>query len=489
MTGASDEKLLPDFSLRSLKSGRNQRFALLLFGVCVGMLATTMYTQIFVFSKKQDANAVVLALVISSRDDSKIAAEPAGFSAVGSNKEATTTDSSRKVIAQYIAEEEEQESAPATTSAEPLNACGNSERWLKGPRYGNLRDLTDDLAQHMILNLQNVLLKDSGMSTVLGQTICHADSRFLNSTPPTETSFDDRTIRIWSVKLAYLAMHYHQHRLAVPEAVARYGADSQCPATHMDQQHNVGVFDYECPDAKYIVMSLCGNGLGSNVRGGMVLALYMGLISDRIVIFVNNAKKGNRYLRTPWQLASCPREDYQCFFWATSPCTVTQEEIGNAYELTKPEYRQLMRQDKNPESIAHHKVWTFNSQFMPLLETPVLAGERLYQHALRLISSVPEEQNLEYVALLKKAAEAIREKDGPRPTGYNYAAANVKVSHALSFYSVRPNPRNANELDRILTDIIPSNFQPEHSFGLPIRGTLRRPTLRTKWCRGTKYAL
>lgn len=37
------------------------------------------------------------------------------------------------------------------------NECGNSQRWLQGPRHGNLRHdslLTDDLAKALVLNLQ-----------------------------------------------------------------------------------------------------------------------------------------------------------------------------------------------------------------------------------------------------------------------------------------------------------------------------------------------
>jgi hypothetical protein len=471
--------------VRSLYVGKNKRIICLtgIAIVCVSQ-ASVFYgnTKVSLLAKRNsDEDTAELVLFPSENSNLTVTgAITTGFSAARSQK-GTITETTRKAIAAYI--ESEWGSATAsppnatTTTAEPLNACGNSERWLKGPRYGNLHDdpfLTDDLAKHMILNLQNMLLKGSGMPAVLGQTICHADSRFLNSTQPAEASYDDRTVRLWAVKLIYLALHYHQHRFAVPEAVARYSLDnSQCPsAAQLEQEYGIGVFDYECPDAKYILMPLSGNGLGANVRTGMVLALLLGLISERVVIFVNNAMKGDRYLKTAWPLASCPRKDYQCFFWATTPCTVTQDEIENAYGLTQPEYRSLMYRNKRPESIEHHKVWIFHSRFMPILDLPKMAAKTLYQHALTLISAVPEAENPEYVALLKRAAEAIRAHDAPRD-GYNYAAASMKVQHALAFYSMRPNPRNAHELDRILTDIIPSDFQPDTSVGLPIRGTLQ----------------
>jgi hypothetical protein len=361
------------------------------------------------------------------------------------------------------------------------NPCGNSMQWLQGPRQGNLHDdpyLTDDLVQTMILDTDKMLQNDMDVSVILGQTICHPQSRFLNITQPLADQWDKRTVRVWAVKLIYLAMHYHQHRHAKVEAAARYSRDgSQCPsADKLSKDYDVGIFDYECPDAKYIVMPLSGNGLGANVRGGMVVALLMGLISDRVVIFVNNAKEGNRYMRMPWSLASCPRKDYQCFFWATTPCTPTDADLKAAYTLTKPEYKQMLNQNKELPSIQHHKVWAFTSAFTPAADLPKRAGEALYQHAQTLIAAVSESEHPSYVALLRSAAETIRAADQPRP-GYNYASASLKVHHALSFYAMRPNPRNAHELDKIMTHIIPTDFNPDQSIGLPVRGELEDTNL------------
>ena len=75
----------------------------------------------------------------------------------------------------------------------------------------------------------------------------------------------------------------------------------------MDKDHGAGIFNYECPDAKYIVVPLGGNGLGSNVCGGMIVALIMGLSSDCIILFVNNAKLSQNNMKKAWALASCAR--------------------------------------------------------------------------------------------------------------------------------------------------------------------------------------
>jgi hypothetical protein len=400
-----------------------------------------------------------------------------------SSNRKTMTELSKNSIASFIRTESQRlastEWSTKNSIAEPISVCGNSDRWLTSSRHGNVRDdpyLTQDLVQHMIFNLPNSLTPGGNMAAaVLGQTICHRDSRLLNHTVPIDPSLDERTVRLWSVKLIYLAVHYHQHRLAVPEALARYSTDpvtKSCRTPQqLEQDFEVGIFDYECPDAKYIVMPLGGNGLGSNVRGGMIVALLMGLSSDRIVLFVNNAKKSDSNMKKTWTLASCPRRDYQCFFWPTSPCTLTDDEINDAHVLSREDYRKIIKKDVPLNEIAHHKVWAFNTPFMPVTGLPKHAAETLYRHSLVLISAVSEERYPNYYKLLMEAAESIRVKDDPRP-GYDYAAANAKVQHALAFYSMRPNPRSAHELDQILHNIIPKSFPPETSIGLPIRGML-----------------
>jgi len=237
----------------------------------------------------------------------------------------------------------------------------------------------------------------------------------------------------------------------------------------MKDKYGAGVMDYECPKAKYLIMGLCGNGLGRNVRGGMVLAYLLGLISNRVVLFLNNSDKGGKYMRMPWSLASCSRQDYQCFFMPPSPCTLTEEEIHNAHPLTHPEFRQLMRFGGRGRALAHHKVWSFTSPFIPITYLPRDAMSRLYEYSMKMISAIPESRYPDYVAMLKMAAKAIKVKDEPRQ-GYDYAAASYKMHHALAFYSMRPNPMNAKKMDEILDEVIPNDINADSSVGLPIRG-------------------
>ena len=273
--------------------------------------------------------------------------------------------------------------------------------------------------------------------------------------------------------------HYHQHHLAEPEASQRYhalGKNSSCAPQSILQNHNVGRFDYECPDAKYIIVSLGGNGLGAHVRTLMVPAYLMGLTANRIVLFVNNVpeSKNNKFLTEPWLLASCPeRLDYQCFFMPPSPCTLTVDEISNAHHLDRESIRMLTKRSKSLPELDHHKVWSFNSPFLPSPWIGPLATAKLQEYAQLLANAVPNTpDNSHFRALLNKAVEAIGVEDGKREGEYSFSARWGKIYHALTMYSVRPNPSGAAALEQIMEEVIPDNFNPESSLGLPIRGTL-----------------
>ena len=144
--------------------------------------------------------------------------------------------------------------------------------------------------------------------------------------------------------MGYLSLHYHQHRYAIPEAEQRYNTgsarDGCAPVSQAGLTHKYGVgrFDYECPGAKYLVMSLHQVGRGAIVRSGIVPAL---LLTNRVVLLLNNVPKSvnvpNDQLPDTWPLVSCPRQDYQCFFWPLFPCVLTEEDITDAYALNASE--------------------------------------------------------------------------------------------------------------------------------------------------------
>ena len=364
-----------------------------------------------------------------------------------------------------------------------------------------------DLLQTMILDLPQVLSRghhsdsdrlvsslSSSLSTLdqlLGQSICHQQSRFrkvdlLNNNINNTSTNEEASIRQWTTRLVYLAMMYHQNRFAYDEAKLRHEQlTSPSSAAHCVNElasHNIGPFDFECPAAKFIVVSLAGIGLGANVRGGTVRALLAGLASNRVVLFINNAPYGaQKYLRQPWHLVSCPRMDYQCFFLPPSPCVLTQADLVSAYHLTLRESHRLLQTGQLSRGHAQqdNKVWHMRLSMNPLRVVPRKPALVLQSYARMLVSQM-EASHQEasgvnastpfslQISLLNRAVDRI---DPAAVSVENDDDANrPPVLTALVVFSLRPIAIYAQQMEDILKDIVPPNFQPEQSFGLPVRG-------------------
>jgi hypothetical protein len=340
----------------------------------------------------------------------------------------------------------------------------NSPEWLKGPRWGNSDEgMEETFIRQMIVLAPGKLHQP--FQFILNKTLSHATSRFLNESEGLLQ--DDKTIRMWAVRLVYLALHYHQHHWAIPEATLRL---KRCPAQELQKQ-NVGLFDYECPNAKFMIIPLKAHGLGANIRTDVIPALLVALVSNRVAIFVNNAPAGNQDVRNPWPLASCPRGDHQCFFLPVSPCTLTVKDIDEAHVFeNRVDFRRILKKGVLPKGFDDHKVWLFRHASGHTIQLPEGAVERLQNYSTLLLQSVPADDPRLFT--LRRAVEAIAEKD-PKREGLNYAMANLKVHHALAFYAMRPSLPSAIKLESILKDIIPVGFEPEHAIGLPVRGKWR----------------
>jgi hypothetical protein len=369
---------------------------------------------------------------------------------------------------------------------------------------------------------------------LLSQTLCHQQSRFVHGTATTddddsdEKYDDDNDVRTWTTRLVYLAMMHHQHRSASPEARARYPAtahndngdsknnrssenDNDDDCNHpkfLQERFGVGPWDYECRGAKYLITSLANVGIGANVRGGMVEALVAGLVSNRIVLFVNHSPVGHRLLKLPWALASCPRRDYQCFFSPPSPCVLTYQDLHNAQRLSKQECADLRRGVALPAAVQKHKVLHMKLSYTPYQQMPYAAAQRLHMYAMRMLEpilsgedeakerevllggggGVTDEGDTEKRKMLLRrmrrkrrmrrvlanAASNILQTNETRRVGYNYGAANLRIHHALTLYATRPNPYWAQRLREMTTPatIDPSTVVvvPKQTVGLPIRG-------------------
>jgi hypothetical protein len=357
-------------------------------------------------------------------------------------------------------------------TAGPINCFPhNSEEWLKGPRINNQNEplMNDAFIKRMTVELPYMLSLPGKAKPYLGQTIAFENSRFMNDA---ETDQDPKSMRLWSIRLLYLIAIYHQHRQAIPEVEELYSDEATRETCQKEREaRGIGMYDYECPNAKYIIARLSNNGLGVNVRSGTTKVLLAGLITGRIVHFVNKAPRGQTFsMRKSWALVSCKRGDAQCVFLPPSPCTLVETDLDDAYELNRMDLKKLFKKSKLPFGHEADKVWVMPLDFTPQIWTPPKLKGILHKHANTLIANVPE--NDPRLPVMKLATDHLLDGDPPRP-GYNFAAANLKLNHALSFYSMRPNLEFSEKMKEIMSEIIPDNFDAENAFGLPIRGTFR----------------
>jgi len=333
-------------------------------------------------------------------------------------------------------------------------------------------------------------LSSSSFHKILEQSICHEPSPFRTVIEPRaaienhNNATERQAIRQWTIRLVYLAALYHQNRWAETEAKERYPVTSSSAQCWEElASHSIGPFDFECPSAKFIVVSLADIGLGANIRGGTVSALLAGLASDRVVLFINQAPDGaHKYLRQPWKLASCPRMDYQCFFLPPSPCVVTQADLAAAYSLTKRENAKVLQTGHLPAGHAQqdNKVWHMTVAFTPVTSVPVKAAQTLQKHALTILSQrrsetkkVHDGDDASYL-ILQRAIDRIVSAQNSSGNGGDSDSDSTRpaVLTGLVIFSLRPNPMYARQMDDILKTIVPDDLEPELSFGLPIRGEL-----------------
>ncbi len=171
------------------------------------------------------------------------------------------------------------------------------------------------------------------LSTILQETICPQESSLLNL-HHSSSGHDDVAIQIrqWTIRLLYAVIHEQQH-------------------PHHNDKH------------KYLILSLSPNGLGANLRLGLIPILQLGMVLNRTVLVLNDFGSGHhdadenetsdfkqsipKSLLQPWPLASCRdpsthdsptyhptshhqynaslRNDYQCFFRPISSGTMTPD--------------------------------------------------------------------------------------------------------------------------------------------------------------------
>lgn len=323
--------------------------------------------------------------------------------------------------------------SPTLPSIDCLRNSSNA--WFDSPKYGNVND-----------DVETMLEEPSEMISALSATICDDQSPF-----SADNNLHDSTV--WAARLIYLTVYEHQYGAARPEFLRQ----KYCRRAINSNLH--------CPDAKFLVLSLQNNGIGANLRLGAVPALMAALATDRILVFVNNAPSGERFLREPWALASCPRRDAQCVFRPLSPCVLTRDEIGSAHILNRSSTRQIFRWGRIPADHSLDRVLVLHFNFRPQRQPenlPLVLHGKTEAVIKRLAASVDEK-------MLRAASELILREPG-NFTGFSYYGEGSVIFHSLLLFLLRPRESIAIQMKETLAEMFPSEFVPENSIGMPIRG-------------------
>ncbi|CAB9522696.1 expressed unknown protein [Seminavis robusta] len=334
--------------------------------------------------------------------------------------------------------------------------------------------MDDHYVQTNILNIPHLLERDEHLTALLEQTLAIQGSNILN------VSYKNPTLeakRLWNIRLHYMALHIHQHLPALPEARARQ--DNPQAFQRIQQQYDIGNFDFECRNTNYLVANILNYGIGADVYWSMIHAFKAGMAVQRVVHFVNqqlpsNVTKNKDY-RAGWQLASCPRKDYQCTFCPPSPCVPTIEDLHNGYQLNATELQGLYKEGTLPTKLNNTKVvfavadeWEMEWISLSYMK------HKPERNAQDIMATLMDDnhhaknnhttKDIQRIQLLRKAAG-----EGWR---FGRAAGTLHtMMSAYTSYSLRPLPTTAQLIWSQAKDSLPRGFDPHQTVGLPIRAT------------------
>eukprot|EP00531_Pseudo-nitzschia_arenysensis_P014992 CAMPEP_0116135838 /NCGR_PEP_ID=MMETSP0329-20121206/11406_1 /TAXON_ID=697910 /ORGANISM="Pseudo-nitzschia arenysensis, Strain B593" /LENGTH=677 /DNA_ID=CAMNT_0003630669 /DNA_START=75 /DNA_END=2108 /DNA_ORIENTATION=+ len=349
----------------------------------------------------------------------------------------------------------------------------NSDKWLSGTIASNNADnLTPELVDTLIEGPMNFL----NLPSLFDQTMCHEDSPIRTfSSPDRLGSFSQAALTDdWYQRLLYLALHWKFHKPALEEHKLRKTCAKKDEANlnAFMNHHNIQSMDFECSDAKFIVIPMGRIGFGAYLNSAITIALY----TNRIPIFSSKSFfpfQKNRGKQDPWILSPkhCESKDLQCYFLPFSPCTVTIEELEAApiYGNTRPE-RKKMRGIMNV--LPEHE-----SSRVVVINTGLEYKARMTPELNKIASDVVKELLDEWKNAQindgafnsKKDWEAIdlahkwvTEKFNDNPEG---------LFNLMLVYLLRPNPHYNQLLDQQISQLVPKNNNPSETVGLAIRGS------------------
>lgn len=394
-----------------------------------------------------------------------------------SNESGTTHESSVTHTAREIITSQPVESIQPAVVRNSTNTCLelNSVKWLQGSRVSNI-EIPTELVDAMMH--PHRLLDQHNTAAVLGNTLCYETGRF-RSIPSVWNASDSDQIQDWEFRLLYLAIHRQSHLPAYPEykrrqECLRQGANS----LPVDLKN----FDFECPNAKFLVTVLNTMGMGATFRTGAMPSLLMAFAAGRVPLFVQSVRGEGlpRYLTNTFTLASCDRHDLQCVFLPTSPCTVTIEDLQNATYFTPDEVWKLKKKGEL-ENKDHDNARVIVQETNMVPSSPIHKlhdkfRQKAYEAIWDLLNDwrnntskvLPEQWKV-----LTAAAETFRQPYSNKDKG----PKTYRALRATQFYLMRPNMKARQLIKKQVEGTVPEKLDKGNTqlFGLPIRGKSRKP--------------
>lgn len=358
------------------------------------------------------------------------------------------------------------------SSCLPFN---NSDEWWNQTRLSNI----DNEPQLDPTYLYETLL-DPWSTQVVNQSICHENSRFLDTVPGRLSDLD------WQIRLLYLGLYLHQHLPAMKHIETRRLCQF-INTSAIPTPQNVSISgDYHCrPDTKYLVVSLPAKGAGATFRAGAVPALLAGLATNRVVVFVNFRPFGSVQMRSLWDLASvkhCPRGDIQCYFLPITPCVLTQEEVRNSSEVDQASAVTVLADGRDGKGMINRRILVVNAKSAPLALFP-RAERKMRARIYDLVKDVAAKYNVPPQVLenLRKSSNE-QPQDLSKDLHGNYNRGRSSLHHAALLYLLRPNREFQHALQGVVQKAIPRDYDPEWSFGIPIRGRESKKKILLRCC-------
>jgi hypothetical protein len=344
-----------------------------------------------------------------------------------------------------------------------------SPNWLQGSRISNIEE-DIDFTISQILDAEKVI-KQSGTDNVLfDATVCHKDS-------PVRTFLLQKNItddvQQWVSILIYLGLHMWHHNPAKEEALNR--RKQRNSKNFADFNHS---YDFECPNAKYLVTSLPDIGLGASFRASAIYYLLLGIATNRITVFLGNVQSKilPEEITKPYLLGGfCERGDFQCSFLPTTPCVFLLEDLEQNL-ITLPS--QLERQVRTKGVLRDSNIVNSKYLFIPMKAKnfkDMGIGKKIAKRIASILQpTIDQIQSKELDGnqnVIKEALRRIRERNFRFGRETEASEIYVPFRQAALLYMLRLNRKMKDEVNAGVMVSLPENWNSAKSLGFPIRGS------------------